>query len=105
MQVSLYIDSRNVDLNEDIDIRLNKEFEDPESFIITDVNYSYEVELPVTAENRSIFGFSDVVSVTDKFNRVYDAQLYADEVLLLDGKFIINEINAESYKGNLYVLI
>ena len=103
MQVSLYIDSRNVDLNEDIDIRLNKEFEDPESFIITDVNYSYEVELPVTTENRSIFGFSDVVSVTDKFNRVYDAQLYADEVLLLDGKFIINEINAESYKGNLYV--
>ena len=103
MQVSLYIDNRNVDLNEDIDIRLNKEFEDPESFIITDVNYSYEVELPVTTENRSIFGFSDVVSVTDKFNRVYDAQLYADEVLLLDGKFIINEINAESYKGNLYV--
>lgn len=103
MQVSLYIDSKNVDLNEDISIRLNKEFEDPESLIITDVNYSYEVELPVTTNNRSVFGFSDIVSVTDKFNRVYDAQLYADEVLLLDGKFIINEIDRETYKGNLYV--
>lgn len=103
MQVSLYIDSKNVDLSEDVGIRLNKEFEDPESLIITDVNYSYEVELPVTTNNRSIFGFSDVVSVTDKFNRVYDAQLYADEVLLLDGKFIINEIDVETYKGNLYV--
>ena len=103
MQISLYIDNRNVDLSEDVGIRLNKEFEDPESLIITDVNYSYEVELPVTTNNRSIFGFSDVVSVTDKFNRVYDAQLYADEVLLLDGKLILNEIDAESYKGNLYV--
>ena len=103
MQVSLYIDSKNVDLSEDVGIRLNKEFEDPESLIITDVNYSYEVELPVTTNNRSIFGFSDVVSVTDKFNRVYDAQLYADDVLLLDGKFIINEIDVETYKGNLYV--
>lgn len=103
MQVSLYIDNRNIDLSEDIGIRLNKEFEDPESLILTDVNYSYEVELPVTANNRSILGFSDVVSVTDKFNRVYDAQLYANDVLLLDGKFIINEINAETYKGNLYV--
>lgn len=103
MQVSLYIDSKNVDLNEDVAIRLNKEFEDPESLIITDVNYSYEVELPVTTNNRSVFGFSDIVSVTDKFNRVYDAQLYADEVLLLDGKFIINEIDVETYKGNLYV--
>ena len=103
MQVSLYIDSKNVDLGEDIDIRLNKEFEDPESLIITDVSYSYEIELPVTTNNRSVFGFSDIVSVNDKFNRVYDAQLYADEVLLLDGKFIINEIDVETYKGNLYV--
>ena len=103
MKVHLYIDNQTVDLDEALDIRLNKEFQDPESLIITDVNYSYEIELPVTLTNRTIFGFPDVVSVHDKFSRVYDAQLYADEVLLLDGKFLINEIDNESYKGNLYV--
>ena len=103
MQVKLYIDNQTVDLDENLDIRLNKEFQNTESLIITDVNYSYEVELPVTLTNRTIFGFPDVVAVQDKFSRVYDAQLYADEVLLLDGKFLINEINNESYKGNLYV--
>ena len=103
MQVKLYIDNQTVDLDENLDIRLNKEFQNTDSLIITDVNYSYEVELPVTLTNRTIFGFPDVVAVQDKFSRVYDAQLYADEVLLLDGKFLINEINSESYKGNLYV--
>ena len=103
MKVNLYIDNQTVDVDETLDIRLNKEFQDPESLIITDVSYSYEIELPVTLTNRTIFGFPDVVSVHDKFSRVYDAQLYADEVLLLDGKFLINEITNESYKGNLYV--
>lgn len=103
MQVKLYIESQSVDLDDDFDIRLNKEFQDPESLIITDVSYSFEIELPVTMTNRTIFGFPDVVAVHDKFSRVYDAQLYADEVLLLDGKFMVNEIDRDSYKGNLYV--
>ena len=103
MQVKLYIENKSVDLDENMDIRLNKEFQDPESLIITDVNYSFEIELPVTLTNRKIFGFPDVAAVENKFDRVYDAQLYADEVLLLDGKFLINEIDGESYRGNLYV--
>lgn len=103
MQVKLYIENKSVDLDENLDIRLNKEFQDPENLIITDVNYSFEIELPVTLTNRTIFGFPDVVAVADKFSRVYDAQLYADEILLLDGKFLINEIDRESYRGNLYV--
>lgn len=103
MQVRLYIENQSVDLDENVDIRLNKEFQDPESLIIADATYSYEVEIPNTLTNKTIFGFPDVVSVQDKFSRVFDAQLYADEVLLLDGKFLINEINADTYKGNLYV--
>lgn len=103
MQVRLYIENQSVDLDENVDIRLNKEFQDPESLIITDATYSYEIEIPNTLTNKTIFGFPDVVSVQDKFSRVFDAQLYADEVLLLDGKFLINEINSETYKGNLYV--
>lgn len=103
MNIKLYVDDRLADLNDDTDIRLKKEFQDPEELIVEDVSYSYELEIPVTMTNKVIFGFSDTDAVSGKFSRVHNAQLYANEVLVLNGKLIVNEIDNENYKGNLYV--
>lgn len=103
MDIQLYVNSKTVDLNDDVEIRLMKEFQDSESLVVEDVSYSYEMELPITATNKAIFSFTDTDSVSGKFNRVYDAQLVAGGLLILNGKLIINEIDFENYKGNLYV--
>lgn len=103
MDILLYVDSKTVDLNEDTQIRLMKEFQNSEELIIEDVSYSYEMEIPVTSNNKTIFGFTETDSVVGKFSRVHDAQLVASGLLILNGKLIINEIDNENYKGNLYV--
>ena len=87
MDIQLYVNSKTVDLNDDVEIRLMKEFQDSESLVVEDVSYSYEMELPITATNKSIFGFTDTDSVSGKFNRVYDAQLVAGGLLILNETF------------------
>jgi hypothetical protein len=40
--------------------------------------------------------------VHNKFNELYDAELYIDETLVFVGKLIINEINSDSYYCNIF---
>lgn len=103
MNIQLYLNNELVDLKDDEDFKLKKEFQDPEELITKEITYSYEVELPITTTNNRIFANSNNIDVMNKFNVVYDAQLYSEEVLIINGKFIINEVDTEFYKGNLYV--
>lgn len=99
----MYLDGKLVDLNSDAELKIKKEFQDPEELIVKEVTYSYEMELPITARNRKILGFVDNFDVRQKFNRIYDCQIYAAEYQVFNGKFLVNEIDRESYKGNCYV--
>ena len=103
MNIELYINNQIVDIDEEIDISLEKDFQDTDKLIVEEVTYSFDVELPVTDRNRLIFGFSDVFDVSNKFGKSYNSRLYVDGGLILDGKFILNEISGGYYSGNLYV--
>ena len=103
MYINLFLNNKLVDVNENTEIKLKKEFQDPEELIIKEITYSYEIELPTTLRNKKVIGFIDTVDVRQKFNRLYDAELYANDMLILRGKFIVNEIDKDNYKGNLYV--
>lgn len=103
MYIKLYLDNKLVDINDDTEVKIKKEFQDPEELIVKEITYTYEMELPTTLRNKQILGFIDTVDVMQKFNRIYDAEMYANDVLVLRGKFIVNEIDTENYKGNLYV--
>ena len=84
-------------------ISLYTEFQDPSELVRKRITYSYNIKLPVTVRNGGIFGFTSAVDVKDKFNRIYDAQLYCDGLCILDGKLIVNKIDSENYECNLYV--
>lgn len=103
MYINLFLNNKLVDVNEDTEIKLKKEFQDPEELVIKEITYSYEMELPTTLRNKRVIGFIDAVDVRQKFNRLYDAELYANDQLILRGKFIVNEIDKDNYKGNLYI--
>lgn len=99
--VQIYIDNKLIDLD-NTDISLQKEFEDEVENIPTEVEYSYTVSIPATMNNKEIFGFVDAFDVADKFKRLYNADLYVDELLILSGKFKVTSIESGYYKGNIY---
>ena len=101
--VQLYINGKLCDIDEEMDIQLEKDFDNTEEHVIEEAEYSFEVELPITENNRAAFGFVDVFDVANKFSQVYDAILNVDESNILVGKFILEEIDNEYYSGNLYV--
>lgn len=99
--IEIYIDNKLVDLD-NTNISLQKEFEDAVENIPTEIEYSYTISIPASLNNKEIFGFTDTFDVPNKFKRLYDADLYVDEVLVLKGKFKVTSIEGGYYKGNIY---
>ena len=99
--VQIYIDNKLIDLD-NTNISLQKEFEDVVENIPTEIEYSYTVSIPATMNNKEIFGFTDTFDVANKFKRLYNADLYVDELLILSGKFKVTSIESGYYKGNIY---
>ena len=100
--IQLYIENQLVDITQDIDISLDKDFTSSEH-VIEEVNYSFDINIPITARNKKIFGFVDNFDTPNKFGKIYNAILNADDVTLLDGKFILNDIDDNNFSGNMYV--
>lgn len=101
--IQLYINGKLCDIDDEMDIQLEKSFDNDEEHVIEESEYSFEVDLPITKNNREAFGFVDVFDVANKFNQVFDAVLNVDETNLLRGKFLLEEIDGEYFSGNLYV--
>jgi len=101
--IQLYINGKLCDIDDDFDIKLEKDFDNTNIHVIEETEYSFEIELPITKRNREAFGFVDAFDVGNKFGQVYDAVLNADESNVLVGKFIMEEIENDKYSGNLYV--
>lgn len=103
MQLELRINNQIADIDEDTEVSLTKEFQDESELERKQVEYSYELELPITQSNQKIFGYANDIQVKHKFYQVYNAQLYADHILVLDGKFMLTEVDKDTFTGNLYV--
>lgn len=99
--IQIYIDNKLVDLD-NTNISLQKEFEDEVENIPSEIEYSYTVSIPATLNNKEIFEFVDTFDVANKFKRLYNADLYVDEQLILSGKFKVTSIEDGYYKGNIY---
>ena len=100
--IQLYIENQLCDFDQNTYFTLQKEFEDEAELIVKEIEYSYTIEIPTSVNNKRIFGFIDSFDVPNKFSRIYDAELYVDEILILKGKLKLSEIDSEYFKGNLY---
>lgn len=99
--VELYIDGKLADIGKDVGIVLQKEFSTDKGSV-SEAEFSYTVDLPITDTNKGIFRFADSFDVSMKFSRTYDARLVSDGSFILQGKFKLSEITYSEYKGNLY---
>lgn len=100
--IQLYVDGSLCDVGTSSLISLNKEFDGEREHIVKEAEWSYTIDLPTSDRNREVFGYTDCADVPRKFIRTYDAELYADGLLMLRGKLRLNEIDMESFHGNLY---
>ena len=101
--IQLFINGKLADIDDDVKIRLEKNFDNETEHVIEETEYSFEIDLPVTDRNRECFGYTDVFDVGAKFNQNYDAVLNVDETNILKGKFVMDSIDNKTYSGNLYV--
>lgn len=102
MNIQLYVENQLCDFDKNTYFTLQKEFEDEAELIVKEIEYSYTISIPTSVNNKRIFGFIDSFDVANKFSRIYDAELYVDEILILKGKLKLSEIDNEYFKGNLY---
>lgn len=103
MKIELYIDKQlcNIGDPEKFSVYLKRELYNPTELNTKDAQVSYTITLPATDTNNTIFGFANVEEVKGKFVRLYDAELIVNGIKIFEGKFRLNEIDPNSYKGNL----
>lgn len=99
----LYVNNTLLDTYEDgLGIRLNNKLNDPTKLTFTQSEFSFTFELPMTKTNNKAFNHINVPSVRNKFNKRYNATLYADGMTLFEGILKITGIEDDSYQCNLY---
>lgn len=103
-KIELYINGELVELGDDgLGIKLNNTINTPTKLTASTTTYSYSFKIPLTAKNAKLLGDINVLSKRNKFNKRYDAILYADSVELFNGNMKVSSVEKGEAKCNLYV--
>lgn len=95
--IELFLDDKPAVLRDNVSIKLTRE----NVYFNKTGSYTYDVELPLQcAENRVIFGSINRKDVETQFQE-YHAVLRVDNITLLDGKAIINQVTDTAVKVQL----
>ena len=95
--IELFLDDKPAVLKENVSIKLTRE----NVYFTKSGSYTYDVELPLQCtENRAIFGSINRKDVDTEFAE-FHALLRVDNVILLDGRAIINSVTESSVKVQL----
>lgn len=99
--IRIYVETTELDISKEVSVLLQKELfsEDNVEMI---AEFSYNIDIPTTENNRKAFCYWDVIDVPGKFNNTFRCRLYADEILIVDGRIRVSEITKDYYKCNIY---
>lgn len=100
--LTLYINNQKADTYDNFTIRLNNVVNNPTQIIPALGEYSFTFALPITTINANIFDFANITEKKNKFNTVYTAQLYANDMLLFSGNLKLQTTTQNSFSCNLY---
>ena len=101
--IQLYVNGNLVELEsqDSIGMRFNNVLINPTKIGSEQASYSFEFEIPCTKKNNSIFDFANTLSKLNKFHNRYNAEVYADGVVIFTGTLVINSIKDNKYNVNL----
>lgn len=95
--IELFLDDKPAVLRDNVNIKLTRE----NVYFTKSGSYTYDVELPLQcAENRAIFGSINRIDTLTEYH-VFHAVLRVDNVVLLDGKAVINQVTEAAVKVQL----
>lgn len=102
-KISIMIGSRMLELKDvsSLNLRLNNVIYDPVKISSQQAEYSFTFSIPITPQNNSIFDYTNILSKTNKFNKVYTAIVFADGNEIFRGQLKITSVEDNEYKCNL----
>lgn len=98
----IIINGVSVDIDNNTQIRINRQILNPAEISTKDARYTYSIQLPPTRNNNKAFKLSNIEEVKGKFEREYEAVIYVNSTMLISGLFRLSEYSAKGYKGNIY---
>ena len=113
MKIDLYLNGKLVEINQDIDFVLNKQFTDLTDLTSIIVDYSKTIKVPMTAHNNELFSYAykfEMQVVANNDIITYDPTKKIPMTMtfngstVMDGYAILNSINLKdnTYEINLY---
>lgn len=94
-EVKILVDGEQLDLMENTDLKLSK------NFTGTEESFSYDFEIPATTNNQRILGFLGKLHVANKFLNNLSATLYVNDTELFTGNLYVDSANSSTYSCNL----
>lgn len=103
MILDILVNGQRVDVldRSSINLRMNNVIYNPTEINNTQAEYSFSFNLPTTPNNNKIFDYANVLSKINKFQNIYNCEVYSDEVLIFNGSLRIQSIKKGFYNVNL----
>lgn len=103
MILDILVNGQRVDVldRSSINLRMNNVIYNPTEINNTQAEYSFSFNLPTTPNNNKIFDYANVLSKVNKFQNIYNCEVYSDEVLIFNGSLRIQSIKKGFYNVNL----
>lgn len=104
-EVNIFINDERADIfsQDSLNLRFNNTFADPSKISTIQTEYTFSFTLPITKTNDKIFDYANILSKRNKFNKRFKTHVNVDGILIFDGELILQSINKEGYKCNLYI--
>ena len=104
-EVNIFINDVRADIfsQDSLNLRFNNTFADPSKISTIQTEYTFSFTLPITKTNDKIFDYANILSKRNKFNKRFKTHVNVDGILIFDGELILQSVNKEGYKCNLYI--
>ena len=101
--IELFVNGERLELEsqKSLNMRFNRTIYNPTRISSTQAEYSFSFDIPSTPNNDRIFDYANNLAKVNKFNKRWNAEVYADGKLIFDGTLTLNSYKDKHYNVNL----
>lgn len=101
--IELFVNGERLELEsqKSLNMRFNRTIYDPTRISSTQAEYSFSFDIPSTPNNDRIFDYANNLAKVNKFNKRWNAEVYADGKLIFNGTLTLNSYKDKHYNVNL----
>ena len=101
--IEIWVNGNKLELEDQqsINMRFNNVLFDPTKITSTAAEYSFEFDVPATPKNNKVFDYANSLDKLNKFHQRFNAEVYADGMLVFSGTLVVNNYKGMKYEVNL----